>query len=219
MVVNLWYPGQDFLAANHGFGYLIPTSTPNNEECALGVLFDSDITPQKTQHGEDAQPRGTQLTVMLGGHYWDNWAFLPDEQAGIEMAKAVVAKHLGIPPTSEVIVSARLCRDAIPQHFVGHRDRMARAHSELLDAFHGRLSVAGPSYGPIGVVPSMRAGFDAAMRVVRGGPQPWFRGKNSIPNVNDHVGQTGLQHFTTNEMENMSVMEKSHLPFRRWSRM
>ncbi|KAI2615641.1 hypothetical protein GGR54DRAFT_632059 [Hypoxylon sp. NC1633] len=174
MVVNLWFENPEILAQNHGFGYLVPAGTPDNDEGVLGVLFDSDISLRQDR------PGGTKLTVMLGGRYWDEGLIgqlgvFPNEEAGKELALAAVQRHLGISPDERVVASARLCRDCLPQHTVGHRRRMSRAHRELLTAFHGRLSVAGPSYTTVGVVPSMRAGYDAGMRVARGHGVPYFR--------------------------------------------
>ncbi|KAI0515301.1 hypothetical protein F5B22DRAFT_636584 [Xylaria bambusicola] len=233
MVVNLWYPNPNLLA-EHGFGYLIPSSTPENEEGALGVLFDSDLRT------DDNEMPGTKLTVMLGGHHWDGWEYFPSEEAGIAMAKEVVRRQLGINSDERVVASTRLCRDCLPQHFVGHRDRMKEAHYELLSAFQGHLSVAGPSYTTIGVIPSMRAGFDAAMRVARGHGQPWFRipERNRItldnlspespendywlpndasPTKIDTIGDTGLEHFTEKEWANLRPSVRDGMLFRKFT--
>ncbi|KAJ2967018.1 hypothetical protein NUW58_g10533 [Xylaria curta] len=104
MVVNLWYPNPNLLTEG-GFGYLIPSSTPDNHEGALGVLFDSDLRT------DDSEMPGTKLTVMLGGHHWDGWKHFPSEKMGINMAKDVVRRHLGISETEEVVAGAHLCRD------------------------------------------------------------------------------------------------------------
>ncbi|RYO82993.1 hypothetical protein DL762_006328 [Monosporascus cannonballus] len=244
MVVNLWYPGQDLLANNHGFGYLVPTSTPDNDEGALGVLFDSDLATDPAR-----SPPGTKLTVMLGGHHWDGYRYLPNVDTGIAMAMSVVRKHLGIEPgttATEVHARAKLCRDCLPQHFVGHRPRMAAAHDELRAAFGGRLSVAGPSYTAIGVVPAMRAGWEAAMRVAR--PRSaalWFANAHKNPDAEwrawcvstllegegeteggqqqqqreeELVGHTGLEEFAVYEAAAMMPVWKKDLYFRRWTR-
>ncbi|KAI8632584.1 hypothetical protein F5Y19DRAFT_462970 [Xylariaceae sp. FL1651] len=240
MTVNLWYPNPNLLAEG-GFGYLIPSSTPDNEECALGVLFDSDL-----RTGKNEIP-GTKLTVMLGGHHWDNWEHLPTEEMGIAMAKEVVRRQLGISEDEKVVASAHLCRDCLPQHFVGHRDRMNKAHYEILSAFQGHLTVAGPSYTTIGVIPSMRAGFDAGMRVARGHGQPWFRtptltyppspsdepasssaflnwwetelkvAKIGGRDIRDHIGATGLESFTENEWSNLRPSRRENMPFRKFA--
>lgn len=217
MVVNLWFPNPRLLDGNHGFGYLVPQSTPGNDECVLGVLFDSDL------QSRDERP-GTKLTVMLGGHYWDGWDRYPSEDMAKEMALQAVQRHLRISPDEKVIASAHLCRDCLPQHTVGHRDRMKNAHYELLTAFKGQLSVAGPSYTTIGVIPAMRAGFDVAMRVAhRRGPL-WYRKPEDLEFVqpkirdifDDHVGETGLERFAESEMDTIIRVGRSTLPFRSW---
>ncbi|KAK8055130.1 hypothetical protein PG993_000357 [Apiospora rasikravindrae] len=230
MVVNMWYPNEDLLAANPGFGYLIPqgVSEEQNPERALGVLFDSDIQTRKEQ-------AGTKLTVMMGGHQWDKWAFLPDEQMAVEMAKNVVQRHLGISPDEEgLVASARLCRDCLPQHTVGHRDRLRKAHYELSSAFQGQLMVAGPSYTTVGVIPAMRAGYDAAMRIARGQGAPHFRNKEEgvglwnwyfemleklkvTPSIPDHVGATGLEWATESDAKNMVPVPRASMRFKSWT--
>ncbi|TGJ86208.1 hypothetical protein E0Z10_g2537 [Xylaria hypoxylon] len=225
MVVNLWYPNPNLLAEG-GFGYLIPSSTPDNDEGALGVLFDSDLRTS------DSEMPGTKLTVMLGGHHWDSWEHYPSEEMGIAMAKEVVRRQLGISENEKVVAGARLCRECLPQHFVGHRDRMRGAHYELMSTFQGHLTVAGPSYTAIGVIPAMRAGFDAGMRVARGRAQPWFR----IPpdsqdldywkeytaiaagaEITDIIGASGLEQFTESEWVNLRPSSRIHMPFRNFT--
>ncbi|RYC65637.1 hypothetical protein CHU98_g568 [Xylaria longipes] len=236
MVVNLWYPNPNLLAEG-GFGYLIPSSTPDNHEGALGVLFDSDL-----RTGDSEMP-GTKLTVMLGGHHWDGWEHFPSEEMGIAMAKEVVRRQLGISESEKVVAGAHLCRDCLPQHFVGHRKRMSEAHYELMSTFRGHLTVAGPSYTTIGVIPAMRAGFEAGMRVALGHAQPWFRTpKNRHTNIEnaatresdysdfwrdmqmlngvqaaDMIGASGLEHFTENEWSNLQLYRRDLMPFRKFT--
>ncbi|KAJ8132056.1 hypothetical protein O1611_g1568 [Lasiodiplodia mahajangana] len=230
MVVNLWYPNPNLLA-DGGFGYLIPSSTPNNDEGVLGVLFDSDLRT------DDNEIPGTKLTVMLGGHHWDGWEHLPSEELGIALVKDVVRRQLGISDTEKVFARARLCRDCLPQHFVGHRDRMKQARYDLISTFQGHLTVAGPSYTSVGVVPAMRAGYDAGMRVAREGAQPWFRissedaqaeNESSPPDfdhwrreleedaggIADVVGACGLEWFTESEWDQLDPTERGRLLFR-----
>lgn len=222
MVVNLWFPNPDLLAQNHGFGYLVPTTTPQNDECILGVLFDSDLDMYDRR-------RGTKLTVMMGGHYWDGWSSYPTEDMAKEMALQAVRRHLRIDPNEKVFTSARLCRDCLPQHYVGHRRRMKDAHYELMTAFQGRLSVAGPSYTAVGVIPAMRAGYDVAMRTARGRGPPWFASADPAQvalwdggkalktwKPADHVGATGLEGFTEPEHTTLMPVTKFALPFRVW---
>ncbi|KAI0382092.1 Protoporphyrinogen oxidase [Hypomontagnella monticulosa] len=218
MVVNLWFPNPDLLADNHGFGYLVPTSTPNNDDCILGVLFDSDLDTYDKR-------RGTKLTVMMGGHHWDGWTSYPTEEMAQEMALQAVRRHLRIDPNERVFASAKLCRDCLPQHYVGHRQRMRDAHHELQAAFHGRLSVAGPSYTAVGVIPAMRAGYDIAMRTARGRGPPWFRNTpddndalaNNRDQFADYIGDTGLEGFALDEFAMVKPVLKVTMPFRLWS--
>jgi len=157
MVVNFFYSDPSILPV-HGFGYLIPRSVPfeQNPERALGVVFDSDATI-----GLDDVP-GTKVTVMLGGHWWDDWDAFPDEHEGAKMAKAVLRRHLGIivePDATRV----SLQHNCIPQYTVGHRDRLEQG-SRLLESFKGRLRVAGNSYTGVGLNDCVRS----AREVVRG---------------------------------------------------
>ncbi|KAI9800155.1 MAG: oxygen-dependent protoporphyrinogen oxidase [Piccolia ochrophora] len=156
MVVNLYYTQPNLLPV-HGFGYLIPKSVPfdQNPELALGAVFDSDaVTGQDTA-------TGTKVTVMLGGHWWDDWSDYPDEEEAVGMAKAVLARHLGI-HASPAAMHASLQRDCIPQYTVGHHRRMADLHRTLNRHYVGRFRVAGSSFHGVGVNDCLRAAFDAA---------------------------------------------------------
>jgi len=157
MVINLYYTDSDLLSV-HGFGYLLPQSLPfeQNPERALGVIFDSDAT--LNQDGV----AGTKLTVMIGGHWWNGWTSYPDEEQGLQMAKSIVARHLNIrvPPQAS---QASLQRNCIPQYTVGHYERMGLGHRALLNAFHGRLRVAGNSYTGVGLNDCVRSAFDVTM--------------------------------------------------------
>lgn len=161
MVVNLFFAGQDLLPV-HGFGYLVPRSVPfcENPEHALGVIFDSEATS-----GQDTVP-GTKVTVMLGGHWWDDWPAYPDEDEGAKMAKAVLKRHLGI-DMEPTVIRVGLQKDCIPQYTVGHIERMVQT-SSLLERFEGRLRVAGSSYKGVGLNDCVRAASDLAQGLVDG---------------------------------------------------
>jgi oxygen-dependent protoporphyrinogen oxidase len=162
MVVNLYYTDPKILSV-HGFGYLIPKSVPweQNPEQALGVIFDSDALK-----GQDTVP-GTKLTVMLGGHWWDDVVSYPDEEEGLAMAKSILRRHLGItaqPAASKV----GLHKNCIPQYTVGHDARMKQGHFELMKAFKGQLAVAGNSYAGVSVGDCVRSARDVAKSFVDG---------------------------------------------------
>ncbi|EEH05827.1 protoporphyrinogen oxidase [Histoplasma capsulatum G186AR] len=175
MVVNLYYKNPN-LIPHRGFGYLIPRSVPIdlNPERALGVIFASDSSA-----GQDTA-EGTKLTVILGGHWWDDWLLsdLPDEENAIAMAKSVLARHLRI-ADEPVVARARLQRDAIPQPTVGQVTQMERLHDALERRFEGRLKVAGAWYTGVGVNDSIRAGRIVAAATLEG-----------------QEGVTGLERYT-----------------------
>lgn len=157
MVVNLFFSNPAILPV-HGFGYLLPRSIPlkRNPERALGVIFDTDACI-----GQDAV-QGTKVTVLLGGHWWNDLGGFPDEDEGASMAKAVLKRHLGIEEAPQAI-RVKLQYDCIPQYSVGHDERMEEVSRELAK-LQGRLRVAGSSYTGVGVNDCVRA----AMEVVEG---------------------------------------------------
>ena len=159
MVVNLFYSNPALLPV-HGFGYLLPRSLKfeQNPEFALGVVFDSDATI-----GQDSI-LGTKVTVMLGGHWWDEWESFPDEGEGASMAKAILRRHLGITEDPQAI-RVGLQRDCIPQYTVGHYSRMMEA-DKVLRRFKGRLRVAGNSYTGVGLNDCVRAARDIVAGLV-----------------------------------------------------
>lgn len=177
MVVNLFY-STPHLIPEPGFGYLIPNSIPleQNPECALGVVYDT-----YSSIGQDGP--GTKLTVMLGGHWWDAFDEYPDEEEGVAMARAIVARHLGITDLPAG-TQAKLHRECIPQYTVGHDARMTDAHNELLEEFDGHLSVAGSSYDGVGLNDCVRGARDVVMKLKR---SPFSLSGTSL---------TGLENFS-----------------------
>lgn len=185
MVVNLFYRDPHLLPIR-GFGYLIPRTIAleQNPERALGVIFGSetsrasfssssnsppfDPSDQIRPPSQDTTP-GTKLTIMLGGHWWDSWApsDLPSPSTAIEMAKSLLARHLGI-TADPLVARARMQWDAIPQYEVGHRARMARLHGDLGREFGGRLKVAGSAYHGVGVNDCVKAGRKAGFDIREG---------------------------------------------------
>ncbi|KAK3355065.1 hypothetical protein B0H65DRAFT_417520 [Neurospora tetraspora] len=200
-VVNIWYPTPNLNAPFNGIGYLIPSTTPHNEEGVLGVLFDSDREHRGRNYGGDTVP-GTKFTVMMGGHYWDaEPSYMYDENKCIAMAKAAVERHLQIPEddAAGAVATTKLCHNCIPQHTVGHRERMVNAHHELLRAFKGNLAVVGGSYQTPGINSALRGAADIAFEITGG-----FWGKYT----GETVGKTGLQRFTRPMSESWKQAEK-----------
>lgn len=158
MVVNLYYPEPDLLPVT-GFGYLIPRSIPydQNPERALGVIFGSESSV-----GQDTAP-GTKLTVMFGGHWWDDWqeSDYPDHDTAVKMARSLLERHLGI-KDEPTLTRSRLQHNAIPQYTVGHVSRMQELSQAVRDDFNKRLTLAGSWYGGVGVTDCVRQAYLAA---------------------------------------------------------
>lgn len=212
-IVNLWYPNPALTAHTPGFGYLIPQSVAadKNPHAALGVIFDSDRDAAAGTQEYAAAP-GTKLTVMLGGHYWDyldpeSW---PTAEEATAMAIDTVERQLGIPSTEPVYTSTKICRECIPQHLVGHRARMAQAHTELYNDFRGTLAVVGGSYTSPGVLPTLKAARDMALQVAGQGYKDETKG---IDSQLTHVGETGLARFH-GKNEKFRWVPRAILPFR-----
>ncbi|KAF2711386.1 Protoporphyrinogen oxidase [Pleomassaria siparia CBS 279.74] len=156
MTVNLFFSKPNLIPVS-GFGYLIPQSVPfeQNPERALGVIFDSDAVP-----GQDTV-KGTKLTVMLGGHWWDGWQGYPDEYEGAELAKSVIQRHLGI--TEEpAACHVSLHHDCIPQYTVGYEDRLKQYGEKLQSDFKGKVRVVGNQYNGVGVNDCVRGAWSLA---------------------------------------------------------
>ncbi|KAK9480761.1 hypothetical protein V1514DRAFT_324396 [Lipomyces japonicus] len=153
-VVNLFYDRTNVLPVT-GFGYLVPSAVPvkdENPERVLGVVFDSDtVTDEHGVNLQDAR-KGTKITVMLGGHYWDEAAAVPavtDEKEAIRQATAAVARHLNRPDLAlPTFAQARFHDRCIPQYVVGHAQLLNRIHDAVIDAYgsgHG-LVLLGASF-------------------------------------------------------------------------
>ena len=216
MVVNLYYSNPNLTDPHHGFGYLIPQSVPmdQNPERALGVIFASetsgprnpaitsdsttthplpiDLSAQWATNHQDTAP-GTKLTVMMGGHWWSDWSpsDIPSPETAIEMAKSLLARHMKI-FDEPVLAKARLQKDAIPQYRVGYRNAMASVHRDL-EAFHGRLRVAGPAWqGGVGVNDCVRRAWEIVDDLDGGEEEEENRFEGG-------TWKTGLEHFTKEE--------------------
>ncbi|KAM3414148.1 Protoporphyrinogen oxidase [Cercospora zeina] len=205
MTVNLYFRSPDL--HEPGFGYLIPRSTPfeQNPERALGVVFDtayspspSDVNmsnwnqmtveqlqearragqminvndfswynmPEPPNMQDHVETRGTKLTVMLGGHWWDGWPALPNEQEGVALARSVLERHLGIKEEPEAW-QVNLEKDCIPQYTVGHEQRLKDAHNNIWRQYKGRLRVAGNWMSSPGVNDCLRSAYEVVKNISR----------------------------------------------------
>jgi oxygen-dependent protoporphyrinogen oxidase len=110
---------------------------------------------------DHVKTRGTKVTVMLGGHWWNGWPSFPDEKEGVAMARSVLERHLGIKEEPEAW-QANMEKDCIPQYTVGHEQRLKKAHSNILSEYKGRLRVAGNWMSGVGVNDCLRSAYEVA---------------------------------------------------------
>lgn len=119
--------------------------------------------PDKPNLQDNLDKGGTKLTVMLGGHWWDGWPSYPDEKEGLDMARSVLERHLGIKEEPEAW-QVNLQKDCIPQYTVGHEQRLQTANTNLKREYNGRLRVVGNWMMGVGVNDCIRSAWE----VVRG---------------------------------------------------
>lgn len=168
MTVNLYYRTPNLHPP--GFGYLIPLATnlDQNPERALGVVFDTAYSASSPGDADFVGPtqdtvsqRGTKVTVMLGGHYWDHWPSHPSQSEGLDMAKSIMRRHLGVTedPAAHTV---SLNYNCIPQYTVGFEDRVKKVHDELSQRYAGRFRVAGNWVRGVGVNDCIRSAWEVA---------------------------------------------------------
>jgi oxygen-dependent protoporphyrinogen oxidase len=196
-LVNLYFSPTPEPLHPPGFGYLLPRTTPflSNPERALGVIFDSDtISGQDIYPDADLQ-RGTKMTVMLGGHWWNEFEQLPTEDELSQMALSVLRRHLDI-RIEPTIIQASMQKQCIAQYPVGHNQTMMQLRNVLRQVHHGRVRVAGSSYTGVGVNDCVRAGWDAAEEIVRNSKH------------RDKERYTGLEMFELGEEYQWTAVKK-----------
>lgn len=142
---------------------------------------------------DNVQQRGTKLTVMLGGHWWDDWPAYPDEQEGLKLAKSLLERHLGITEEPEAW-QVNLQKDCIPQYTVGHEQRLKTAHNSLWRHYRGKLRVAGSWISGVGVNDCLRSAWDVV--------QALKTGKDG----------TGLEHVGTSEYVRLKPIKPGEKP-------
>ncbi|UJR08894.1 hypothetical protein I4U23_013148 [Adineta vaga] len=140
-VINLLFRKEDIFP-KEAFGYLIPT---REHSYLLGVLFDSCI-----RHQIDKKKHGSQLTVMMGGAWFDELKLgqLTEDQL-IDIVMKELKKQMNLDEKPAVYSVARLNK-AIPNYNVGHQalldDIYARIRHDKLP-----LTLVGNSYRGVGV--------------------------------------------------------------------
>ena len=123
--------------------------------------------PDRPNMQDHVEKRGTKLTVMLGGHWWNGWPSFPNEKEGLALARSVVQRHLGITEEPEVW-QVNMQKDCIPQYTVGHEQKLKAAHNNIWREYKGRLRVAGNWMAGVGVNDCLRSAYDVARGLKEG---------------------------------------------------
>ncbi|CAK7266969.1 oxygen-dependent protoporphyrinogen oxidase [Sporothrix epigloea] len=199
------------------------------ERLSRDKTFAKRLLESSQARNKASRERGSKYTVMFGGHYWDDYRYpddYPTPEEAVRMAEAVLQRHLRNTPgfleapdhplPRPVATQTKLCRECIPQHDVGHSQRMAAVHDDLRRSFGGKLAVAGGSYTAVGpgVLPSLRSAYDVALRVAgRGYRMPLVEnGRNETDMA--HVGDTGLGRFADPATDGVVPVAQRKLPLR-----
>lgn len=124
--------------------------------------------PDKPNHQDHVTARGTKVTVMLGGHWWNGWPSYPDEKEGVALARSVLERQMGIKEEPEAWM-VNVQQDCIPQYTVGHEQRLQQAHNNIWREYKGRLRVAGNWMSGVGVNDCIRSAFDIAKNIRKDG--------------------------------------------------
>ncbi|XP_012216412.1 protoporphyrinogen oxidase isoform X2 [Linepithema humile] len=135
-VVNLEFQG-DILPLQ-AFGFLIP---PKENLPLLGVIFDSCVFPQESS---------TVLTVMMGGAWFEKY-FGPNPTKEQLLMTAIDHTKDILRITKEPVAhNVVVLKDCIPQHVVGHTQRVKRIH-DYISANRIPLGLCGSSYQGVGL--------------------------------------------------------------------
>ncbi|CAF1304298.1 unnamed protein product [Rotaria sp. Silwood1] len=152
IVINLLYEKQDIFP-QVAFGYLIPSREQSH---LLGVLFDSCI-----RHESDKKKRGSHLTVMMGGAWYDQLRLgqCTDEQL-MHIVMNELKKQMNLNEKPLFYSISRLNK-AIANYHVGHEDVLDDIYA-LIRRNNLPITLVGNSYRGIGVSDVI---FDARLEV------------------------------------------------------
>lgn len=137
--ISLKYDGFGFLTPHPDSPYKLPVPG------TLGVVFDSNA-----MHGQEKNDNLVKLTVMMGGHMWDNaFGGLRVDQVDPELvhqkARDALRVYLGIEETPKYSM-VNILPECIPQYLVGHEARLGELHQHMKQEYGHLLSVSGASY-------------------------------------------------------------------------
>ncbi|XP_064472184.1 protoporphyrinogen oxidase-like isoform X2 [Ornithodoros turicata] len=141
--VNLEYKGK--VLPQEALGFLVPSIEKSN---VLGMTFDSCCFPD---HDGQYDVK-TRITCLMGGKWFKELfgdIHSVDSESLLKAATESVHQHLGI-SEHPVRYQVSLLKESMPQHIVGHRERVSHIRKEISQQGL-RMSVVGASYDGIGV--------------------------------------------------------------------
>lgn len=120
--------------------------------------LDKDNKPLKayeriTKGDGDAElPTHSNMTLMFGGHLWNDPSKIPTEAELIEATRSIIKDHLGcsLDDDNKDIVSdiqVRIQHNCIPKYSVGHKENVQMAKDGVAKAFDSRLTLSGTAFG------------------------------------------------------------------------
>ncbi|KAI5963644.1 HEM14 [Candida pseudojiufengensis] len=159
-----------------GFGFLRPRhqQIKDNPQALLGVIYDSDIEKNVVKLFDSTQSNPAQyeeynkITVMMGGHYYNNWN-IPSNNVNLQIVKEILQDKLKVniskfnikivdyDPTNEdfkidsigdndIIISYNLIENCIPQYNLGYQEIKANVFN-IVDKENFKLSFGGTVFG------------------------------------------------------------------------
>ncbi|MBV8437289.1 MAG: protoporphyrinogen oxidase [Silvibacterium sp.] len=146
------------LSIPHGFGYLVPETSPSTSHDSRPQLLACTFVNQKFAH------RATEGAVLLRAFFGGETAaaLLGSSDAELlSLAHERLSQVLGSVPEPDISLVRRWPL-SLPQYAVGHLDRMAELN-HLTSSFPG-LQLVGNAYNGVGLPDLIRQGREAARR-------------------------------------------------------
>jgi oxygen-dependent protoporphyrinogen oxidase len=152
-IVSLGYARDQFTRPLEGFGLIVPEI---EQRKILSASFSS------IKYAGRAPDDHVLIRVFIGGHRQAQLAESPDDRL-LSVATGELRELLGI-QGDPCLTHISRCRAAMPQYYVGHRDKLSRIRQRL--SRHPGLHVAGNAYDGVGVPNCIRSGEQAAESLV-----------------------------------------------------
>jgi protoporphyrinogen/coproporphyrinogen III oxidase len=135
-VVNLGFGPDAFAEPPEGFGFLVPAT--EKDVNILGTLFASSVFPPQAPEGCHA------LRVFVGGVRSPDWLDLPEEEL-VRRSILELSRFVEVREEPRTVYVSRY-KEAVPQFYPGHADRIERVE-RLLEAHPGLYLVGNYLHG------------------------------------------------------------------------